>query len=93
MAKTDNKNKLLINDQIKAKELRVVLEDGETFGIMSRNEALQKADELELDLVLISPNTNPPVCKIIDYGKYRYLEQKKAHDAKKKQHHTHLKRT
>jgi len=63
----------------------VVTEDGETFGVMDTREAVQKAREMGLDLVEISPMAKPPVCKIIDYGKFLYEAKKKAHEAKKKQ--------
>ncbi|MDR2099277.1 MAG: translation initiation factor IF-3 [Campylobacteraceae bacterium] len=76
---------ILLNQQIRASEVRCVGDDGEQYGIISRNEALRKADELGLDLVLISPNANPPVCKIMDYGKFKYQQEKKQKEAKKKQ--------
>ena len=62
----------MINEQIRDKEVRLIGEDGEQLGIMSAKEALQLAKEAELDLVKIAPAAKPPVCKIIDYGKYRY---------------------
>lgn len=74
-----------INEEIRDKELRVIDETGQMLGIMSRNEALALAEEKKLDLVNISPNANPPVCKILDYGKYRYELQKREKEAKKKQ--------
>ncbi|MGX4645237.1 MULTISPECIES: translation initiation factor IF-3 [Holzapfeliella] len=76
---------LLINERIRARELRVIAEDGEQLGILSRNEALQKAEELNQDLVLISPKAKTPVAKIMDYGKYRFQQQKKEKENKKKQ--------
>lgn len=76
---------ILLNQQIRASEVRCVGDDGMQYGIISRNEALRKADELGLDLVLISPNANPPVCKIMDYGKFKYQQEKKQKEAKKKQ--------
>jgi len=75
----------MINEEIRAKELRVIGTDGAQLGIMSRAEALELADEKKLDLVCISPKANPPVCKILDYGKYKYELQKKEKEAKKKQ--------
>ncbi|MBQ3122569.1 MAG: translation initiation factor IF-3, partial [Firmicutes bacterium] len=75
----------LINEEIRDKELRVIDTDGTMLGIMSRDEALALATERKLDLVNISPNANPPVCKILDYGKYRYELQKREKEAKKKQ--------
>jgi len=65
--------------------VRVVTEDGEAFGVMDTRDAIQKAREMGLDLVEIAPNAKPPVCKIIDYGKFLYEQKKKAHEAKKKQ--------
>lgn len=76
---------LMINEQIRDKEVRVIGEDGEQIGIMSSREALAMAQEAELDLVKISPNAKPPVCKIIDYGKYRYEMARKEKEARKKQ--------
>ena len=62
----------MINEQIRDKEVRLIGSDGEQLGIMSAKEAMKLAEEAELDLVKIAPNAKPPVCKIIDYGKYRY---------------------
>ena len=76
---------LMINEQIRDKEVRVIGADGEMIGIMTSKEALGLAREAELDLVKISPNAKPPVCKIIDYGKYRYEQARKEKEAKKKQ--------
>jgi len=81
----DNKDRVWINDEIRAKELRVVSESGEQLGIMSREDAQALADKDNLDLVLIAPKAEPPVAKILDYGKYRYQQQKKEKEAKKKQ--------
>ena len=75
----------MINEQIRDKEVRVIGADGEMIGIMTSKEALGLAREAELDLVKISPNAKPPVCKIIDYGKYRYEQARKEKEAKKKQ--------
>ncbi len=74
-----------MNESIRADKIRVVGADGEMKGIMSVREALALAEEAGLDLVEISPNTDPPVCKILDYGKYKYEQQKKAAEARKKQ--------
>jgi translation initiation factor IF-3 len=74
-----------VNEDIIAESIRVVGEDGEMLGIMSVESALDKADEAALDLVEISPKSDPPVCKILDYGKYKYQAQKKANEARKKQ--------
>ena len=75
----------MINGQIRDKEIRVIGEDGEQLGIMSPREAMKIAQEAELDLVKIAPKAQPPVCKIIDYGKYRYELARKEIEAKKKQ--------
>ena len=75
----------LINEEIRDKEVRVIDTDGTMLGVMSIAEALNLAGEKKLDLVNISPNAKPPVCKILDYGKYRYELQKKEKEAKKKQ--------
>ena len=74
-----------MNEKIRAREIRVVGEDGEQFGILSVNEALALATEKNLDLVEISPNATPPVCKIMDYGKFKYEKTKKEKENKKKQ--------
>ena len=76
---------LMINEQIRDKEVRLIGSDGEQLGIMSAKEAMKLAEEAELDLVKIAPNAKPPVCKIIDYGKYRYELARKEKEAKKKQ--------
>ncbi|MTK14221.1 MAG: translation initiation factor IF-3 [Clostridiaceae bacterium] len=75
----------LMNEQIREKELRVIGDDGSQLGILSSKDALKLAEEKELDLVMISPNANPPVCKIMDFGKYIYEQSKKDKEAKKKQ--------
>lgn len=75
----------MINEQIRDKEVRLIGEDGEQLGVMSAKEALKLAKEAELDLVKIAPTAVPPVCKIIDYGKYRYELARKEKEAKKKQ--------
>lgn len=75
----------MINEQIRDKEVRVVGADGEQLGIMSAREAYALAREAELDLVKIAPTAKPPVCKIIDYGKYRYELARREKEAKKKQ--------
>lgn len=76
---------LMINGQIRDKEVRLIGEDGSQLGIMSAREAQVLADEAELDLVKISPKAKPPVCKIINYGKYKYELARKEKEAKKKQ--------
>lgn len=74
-----------INEEIKVKEVRVVADNGEQLGVMSTDAALEKAYAAGLDLVLIAPSANPPVCRIMDYGKYRYERDKREKEAKKKQ--------
>ena len=75
----------MINEQIRDKEVRLIGEEGQQLGIMSAREAYKLAQEAELDLVKIAPTAKPPVCKIIDYGKYRYELARKEKEAKKKQ--------
>lgn len=75
----------MINEQIRDREVRLVGEEGEQLGIMPAKDALQMAKDAELDLVKIAPTAKPPVCKIIDYGKYRYELARKEKEAKKKQ--------
>ena len=75
----------MINEQIRDREIRQIGEDGEQLGIMSAREAMKIAQEAELDLVKIAPAAKPPVCKIIDYGKYKYEQARKEKEAKKKQ--------
>jgi len=74
-----------MNDDIRIMELRVMADDGEQFGIITRAEAMNIANERELDLVLMSPDAKPPVAKIMDYGKYKYELEKKKKEAKKNQ--------
>ena len=76
---------LMINEQIRDKEIRLIGEHGEQLGIMSSRDALKLAKEADLDLVKVAPQAKPPVCKIIDYGKYRYEMLRKEKEAKKKQ--------
>ena len=80
-----NNDNMLINDQIKAREVLVIGPNGEQVGVKQIQDALTLASYAALDLVLISPNANPPVCKVMDYNKYRYEKQKKAKEALKKQ--------
>ena len=75
----------MINEQVRDREVRVISSNGEQLGIMSSKEAMKLAREAELDLVKIAPNAKPPVCKIIDYGKYRYELARNEKEAKKKQ--------
>ena len=93
MSRQNNKNNrgkrktqdVIMNDAIRTQELRVLGDDGEQFGIISRNEALSIAEGRGLDLVLMSPDAKPPVAKIMDYGKYKYQQEKKKKEAKKNQ--------
>ncbi|OUT42786.1 MAG: translation initiation factor IF-3 [bacterium TMED6] len=86
-----SKKGLRINQQIKSEEVRLIGANGEQLGVVSFQEAIDKTDTAGLDLVEISPNTNPPVCKILDYGKYIYEKQKLEKKNKKKQHVIHVK--
>lgn len=79
------KKESLINEQIREKEVRLISETGEQLGVLNTREALKMAEEKELDLVMIASNSTPPVCKIMDYGKYLYEQTKKVKEAKKKQ--------
>ena len=79
------KQELPINEKIRAKEVQIISENGEKLGVKSLNEALEIAFEKKLDLVLVAPNLNPPVCKIMNYGKYKFEQAKKEKEAKKKQ--------
>ena len=81
----------MINEQIRDREVRLIGPDGEQIGVVSSREAQKIADEAGLDLVKIAPNAKPPVCKVIDYGKYRYDLARKEKDAKKKQKTVELK--
>lgn len=81
----------LINERIQFPEIRLIDVQGVQVGILSLKEALDSAKEAGLDLVLLSDKSNPPVCRIVDYGKYKFNQEKKAKEAKKKQHHAHLK--
>ncbi len=78
-------SELFINEQIRDKEVRVVGPDGEALGVMSIQDARKAAEDAGVDLVKIAPNAKPPVCKIVDYGKYKYEQLQKAKEAKKKQ--------
>ena len=81
----------LVNENIRFKEVLVIGPKGEQLGVMMRREALEKAYDYELDLLCVAPNGNPPVCKIVDYGRYRFEAQKKAKEAKRNQHVTEVK--
>ena len=79
------KQELPINNQIRAKEVQLIGENGEKLGVISFYDALNMAEEKKLDLVLVAPNVKPPVCKIMNYGKYKFEQAKKEKEAKKKQ--------
>lgn len=82
----NNKNQAIMNERIRAKEVRLIDQDGQNHGVISTQKALQMAYDADLDLVLINPNQEPPVAKILNYGKYKYELEKRAKEAKKKQH-------
>ena len=86
-----SKQELQINEQIRDKELRVIDSDGNQLGIMSLRQALEIAEQKNLDLVKIAPQANPPVCKIIDYGKFRFEQAKREKEARKNQHIVEIK--
>ena len=79
------KQELPINRQIRAKEVQLIGDNGEKKGVVSLEQALEEAENKNLDLVLVAPNANPPVCKIMNYGKYKFEQAKKEKEAKKKQ--------
>lgn len=85
MADKNNSLSLNVNEKIRAREVRLINQNGENVGVMSAREALNMAREVGLDLLEISPQANPPVCKIMDYGKWKYEEQKKLSEMKKAQ--------
>lgn len=80
-----------VNEEIRVPQVRLIDQDGEMLGVMSARDALMRAYDVGLDLLEISPNAVPPVCKILDYGKYKYESQKKANEARKKQKIVELK--
>ncbi|MGE5658208.1 MAG: translation initiation factor IF-3 [Actinomycetota bacterium] len=84
--KKQNQNQPQINENIRFPRIRVIDSDGAQLGILLPKEALQLAAEKELDLVLVSDKADPPVCRIIDYGKFKFEQEKKAREAKRKQH-------
>ncbi|MEM8602401.1 MAG: translation initiation factor IF-3 [Cyanobacteria bacterium P01_H01_bin.121] len=81
----------MINERIRFPQIRVVDTDGAQLGIITPQEAIQIAEERELDLVLVSDKADPPVCRIMDYGKYKFEQEKRAREAKKKQHSAEVK--
>jgi len=85
MNQTPSRDGPRVNEQISNPEVRVVDADGEMVGVISTKEGIEMAAEVGLDLVEVSPNADPPVCKILDYGKFKYESQKKANEARKKQ--------
>jgi translation initiation factor IF-3 len=89
--KKRNHNQVNINHHINNPQIRLISSSGSQLGIVSSKEALKLAEAEGLDLVMISNKSNPPVCKIIDYGKYKFIQEKKAKEAKKRQHNVSLK--
>ena len=81
----------IVNEAIRDREVLVIGSDGTQLGVMSRHDALQKAYDEDLDLLCVAPNAQPPVCKIIDYGRYRFEQQKKEREAKKNQQTAEMK--
>ena len=91
IVKQSNRDRVNVNREIRASEVRVIGVDGEQIGVMSLNDDLKKAAEFSLDLVEVSPNAKPPVCKIMDYGRYKYEMTKKSQEARKKQKASQIK--
>ena len=87
----NNQNKDLVNENVRFPEVLLIGPNGEQLGTMSSREAQFKANEYDLDLLCVAPAAKPPVCKIINYSKYRFEQQKKAKEAKKKQHTVEIK--
>jgi translation initiation factor IF-3 len=87
----NRRRRVRVNRRIRVPKVRVIGSDGEQIGVLPTHEALDRAMEEELDLVEVSPNADPPVCRIMDYGKFMYEQSKKESQAKKKQHVVHLK--
>lgn len=85
MSRDNRKSDVIMNEDITAKELRCTSDDGENYGIIPTSQALSLADEAGLDLVLIAPDANPPVAKIMDYSKFKYQQEKRKKEAKKNQ--------
>jgi translation initiation factor IF-3 len=86
-----SQDELRVNDRIRISPIRLITEDGEQIGIVPTDEARAMAEDRGLDLVEVAPNSRPPVCKIMDYGKYKYEQARKAREAKRKQHVIHIK--
>lgn len=89
--KKDTKDKVVMNEKIRVKEVRLIGADGTNHGVVPTTEAMQMAEDAELDLVLINPTQDPPVAKILNYGKYKYEVEKRAKEAKKKQRTVEIK--
>lgn len=87
----NNKNQAIMNERIRSKEVRLIDQDGQNHGVIQTSKALQMAYDADLDLVLINPNQDPPVAKILNYGKFKYEQEKRAKEAKKKQHTVDIK--
>jgi translation initiation factor IF-3 len=87
----EREKRVRVNDQIRLPEIRVIDAEGKQLGVLQTQEALKMAEEQGLDLVEIAPTSRPPVCKIMDFGKFKYEQSKKARESRKKQHTTHLK--
>ena len=87
----NNQNKDLVNENVRFPEVLLIGPNGEQIGKMSSREAQFKANEYDMDLLCVAPNAKPPVCKIINYSKYRFEQQKKAKEAKKNQHTVEVK--
>jgi translation initiation factor IF-3 len=87
----EREKRVRVNEQIRIPEIRVIDPEGEQLGVMATTEALKMAEDRGLDLVEIAPTSRPPVCKIMDYGKFKYEQSKKARESRRKQHTTHLK--
>ena len=90
-AVSKRKDEVRINERIRVPQVRLVDESGQMLGVMGTRDALETAKERGFDLVMVSPNASPPVCRIMDYGKYKYEQSKKASKSKKKQHVVHVK--
>lgn len=91
MASRNPRNVPPINENIRFPEIRLIGSEGDQLGIMSPREAMQLAEAKELDLVLVSDKASPPVCRIIDYGKYKFEQEKRAREARKRQHNAEVK--
>jgi len=91
MRRRNPRNVPPINENIRFPEIRLIGADGDQLGIMSPSEALRMAEELDLDLVLVSDKATPPVCRIINYGKYKFEQEKRAREARKRQHNAEVK--